>query len=306
MNFSNNQIFMLILASAGTFKQRVNDALRGYRAEMAKARTYAARFKAEDEILNSQRGILIATAQEQIQKAQRMFKTDLERYCEQLSEQLQNHVSEPLDASFRDQLQTLAQFGLKPSRTQIEALLKQNNGNAIGIAALAKVLADVGSEFVVSFRDIREYEADMQLIRNLGINPIAYDLGEGIEYDSEGASLHHEAVEVMSGLERLLVRDDGSTYTAGYHWDNTSLLAARNLFENATQRIGKMQDSWVCDVTYRAAEEVASLEKPDAIESFETSTAIGESDAAAMERARDLGQKARDNSGDLRRTAKLL
>ena len=301
MNKLNVAIFKLIVNAAETFTTRITDTLIEYRKEMDKARKYAEQFKDEESILNGQRSLLIATAQEKIRKSQRMFASDLERYTDQLSDQLQNHVSEPLDAGFRDQLHTIAQFGLKPSKTQIEALLKVNNGNAIGIAALSKVLGDVGSPYQVCFRGIEKYEQDLQKIRSLMIDPICYDIKDD--------PVHHEAVDVMSGLEQVYAREDGTTYTRGSHWDNTSLLIARNAFDSVVEDIKKMQHSWISDVSFQAAEEqnaadnlnaelLASLgTEADQEETYESSTTITDSNNDAMKLAKELGKaSARANS----------
>lgn len=308
MNKLNVAIFKLIVNAAGTFKTSFSDALKQYRSEMEKARKYAAKFKDEESVLNSQRSLLVATAQEKIRKAQRIFASELERYTNQLSDQLQNHVSEPLDTGFRDQLHTIAQFGLKPSKTQIEALLKTNAGNAIGIAALSKVLSDVGSPYRVCFRNIEEYESDLQKIRRLMIDPVAYDI-ENNPYAISADNLHHEAVEVMSGVEQLLVRDDGSTYTNGRHWDNTSLLIARSEFDIAVEDIEKMQHSWISDVSFRAAEEQNESDKlksellssidadQEQAEEHKSSTIVTDSDNDALQLAMELGKaSARSNA----------
>ena len=296
MNKLNVAIFKLIVNAASTFKGRVNDTLRKYRKEMTEARKYAEKFKDEESILNSQKSILIAKAQEEIRKAQRMFASDLERYTEQLSEQLQNHVSEPLDAGFRDQLHTIAQFGLKPSKTQIEALLKQNSGNAIGISALSKVLSDVGSPYRVEFRAVEEYEKDLAKIRSLMVDPIAYDIEEN--------ELHPEAVEVMSGLEQVFSRDDGTTYRRGTFWTGQALLVACGTFDTTVEAIEHMQDSWISDVSFASAESIneadtlkkellSSLEdEPEQAEEHESSTTIVDSDNQAIEFAQKYGKDA--------------
>lgn len=308
MNQMNVALFKLIVNAAGTFKSRVNDALLEYRTEMNKARKYAEQFKDEQSVLNNQKSLLIANTREKIRKAQRMLASELERYTDQLTDQLHSHVSEPLDAGFRDQLLTIAQFGLKPSKTQIEALLKANGGNAIGIEALAKVLGDVESPYRITFRDITEYENDITKIRSLMIDPIAYDMNGNDRY-SDGESLHHEAVEVMSGLEQLFAREDGTTYTKGFHWDNVSLLIARGVFESTVEDIEKMQDSWISDVSFKTAEaqndadnlKAEILEsvgaEPDQAEDHESSTKITDSDSEAMRVAKQLGKdSARKNA----------
>lgn len=305
MNQMNIQLFKLIVNAAETFKRRVNDALLVYRTEMNEARQYAARFKDETAVLNNQKSLLIASTQEKIRKAQRVLASELERYTDQLTDQLHSHVSEPLDAGFRDQLLTIAQFGMKPSKTQIEALLKTNGGNAIGIEALSKVLSDVESPYRITFRDITEYENDISKIRSLMFDPITYDMN-GTDQYSEGENLHHEAVEVMSSLERLFFREDGTQYTKGFRWDNISLLIARNAFESTIEDIEKMQQSWIADVSFQAAEvqNEAEEQKTDILDSdgaetdqakqaedYESSTTITDSDSDAITLARKLGKE---------------
>ena len=294
MNKLNVTVFKLIVNAAETFRTRVNSALLEYREEMDKARTYAAQFKDEENILSGQRKLLTSTAQEKIRKAQRMLAADLERFTDQLQDQLENHVSEPIDAGFRDQLLTIDQFGLKPSRTQIEALLKANNGNAIGIEALSKVLTDVASPYRISFRSIEEYEGDLQKIRSLMVDPITYDI------DDE--KLHHEAVEVLSGLEKMFIGEDGKQYTTGVRWDSVALLTARHAFDSAVEDVKKMQQSWVCDVSFQAAESQNAADNlkaellasvgaaPEQSEAYETSTKIDGSDNLKL--AMELGQAA--------------
>ncbi len=310
MNKLNVAIFKLIVNAAGTFKTSVIDTLMNYRKEMEKAREYASQFKDENAILNGQRSLLVSTAQERIRKAQRIFASELKRYTDQLSDQLQSHVSEPLDAVFRDQLHTIAQFGLKPSKTQIEALLKANNGNAIGIAALSKVLSDVGSQYQINFRSIEKYESDLQKIRLLMVDPIAYDI-DNSSYDNSGQNLHHEAVEVMSSLEQIFARDDGTLYTRGTHWDNTSLLIARSTFESTIEDIEQMQHAWISDISFQAAEAQNNADNlktellasvgidPEQAEEHESSTKITDSDSEALQLAIELGKSTAKSNASL-------
>lgn len=133
------------------------------------------------------------------------------------------------------------------------------------------------------------------------VDPIAYDIG--------GDKLHPEAVEVMSGLEQVFVRDDGTTYTRGAYWDSTSLLIAQSAFDSAVEEIETMQHSWISDVTFRAAEAqnaaddlkaelLASVEsESEKAETFKSGTKITDSDANGLELARKLGkEKARANA----------
>ena len=303
MNRTNTEVFKLILSAAESFRYGMNETFASYRTDMSEARREASLYKDEEARLNARRSLLIATALERIQKLQRIFGEKMERYEETLREALENHVGEPLNASFRDQLSIIKQFGLKPSRTQLEALLRQNDGNAIGLEALRKVLTDVSSEFAINARTIGDYENDLALIRRMETDPIAYDL-----------DFHAEAVEILQNAERKFIRPDGTTYSTG-KWDSTALLIASQKFDSNIAQIDGMQQSWIADVSCSSAEEVDRVEalRDELLASVgaesdkgkvQSSTTIERSEASGVERAKMLGRQ--QASAEVPLTARAL
>lgn len=274
MNKINLAIFQLIREKADHLREQINFSLEKYRREMAEARERAKAFKAEAEYIKAQKEIFSCIARAEIEKAGRAFGADVERYVETLQDQLGKHVSEPINGAFRDQLLTVSQFGIKPSETQIRALLKQNGGNSLGIQALSKVLTDVGSQYRISFRDMKEYEKDMRLIRELGIQPVYYD-----------KEFHHEAVEVLGGVPVVQVRDDGTTYTTAQTFDSTSLQLASDLFGLNLDKVGGMATNWAADlsITTKGADAEDEAE-PD------STTKLEDSEHDPVELARKLGR----------------
>lgn len=296
MNHINTAVFQLIRTSAESLKESITASLQKYRKEVAEAAEESERYKDENGYLASRKHFFAELARGEIEKTQRIFQDKLSRYAETLTGELEKHVSTPLNGSFRDQLLTIAQFKIRPSRTQIEALLKINDGHPVGLQALTKVLSDVGSEFQIISKPIADYERDIKYIEQLAIQPISYDI-----------LYHHEAVEILSGTNIVQVRPDGRTFENGMTFDSTSLLAATSGFENAVDRIEGMGSSWAADVTYRSADEMSD-HGPD--RNVESSVSIEESDTQAVEIAKELGrQKAaqnRDILTDLQKAAEML
>lgn len=311
MNNFTMSLFDLIINAADTLKESMTEALRKYRAEMTKVTEDAKVFKAEEEYISGKKTILVATAQEAISKAQRVFRSNIERYSEQLHDELERHVSEPINSDFREQLLTIAQFRIQPSETQIKALLKANNGNSVGLSAIAKVLDDVQSPYRVNFRETKDYEDDLKMIERWSIQPIAYD-----------ADYHHEACDVMRGQRIKRIRDDLSTFEDGTTFDSIALITGSADFENKKETVKSMKNSWVCDVSYALAEQHTTAEqeaeklKNEILRSvgadpepndneYKSSTSV-ENDRSheAMQLARELGKAAARSNAPMSQAVK--
>lgn len=294
MNRINLMIFQLIKEKAEHLREQTDNALEKYQREMNQAREKATVYKNEGQFIQAQKDILSGIARSEIVKAQRAFGADIERYCETLQDQLSEHVSEPINGAFRDQLGTIAQFGIKPSETQIRALLKQNGGNSLGIQALSKVLTDVGSRYKITSRAMEEYEADLRTIRQLAVQPISYNI----------MTYHHEAIEVLGGVPVVQTRDDGSTYTTAQSFDNDSLLAATALFNIGLDKVNGMAKSWAADLSITTKDVSADDE-----EEPESTTVVGDSDRDPIELAKKLGRdkaRAAETYSELKTMTEML
>lgn len=304
MNNFTMSLFDLIINAADALKESMTETLRKYRAEMAKVTEDAKVFKAEEEYISKKKIVLVATAQEAISKAQRVFRSKIERYSEQLRDELEKHVSEPISSVFREQLLTIAQFHIQPSETQIKALLKANSGNQVGLSAIAKVLDDVQSPYRVNFRETKDYEDDLKMIERWSIQPIAYDM-----------DYHHEACDIMRGQHIKIIRDDLSTYENGSTFDSIALIAGSTDFETKIEAIKAMKNSWVCDVSYALAEQHTTTENEILQDvgantesnnnEFQSSTSIENNETyQAVQLAREIGKASAQTYAPMSQTVK--
>lgn len=193
---------------------------------------------------------MAAYARESIAKAERIFSHRVCEVSKQMEEQLQKHLSAPVNPEFREKLKMLFDFGLQPERIEIDHLLSLNGGNQTGLAALAKTLEKVDSAYVLKYHSTADYEADIAKIRDLPRNLKVIPL-----------EFHSEGVEVYRGEKRDYVYPSGGVVVRKYEYDSVSLLNSTSAFESAIEDINGMKGTWTADCSYAEADKLSIKER---------------------------------------------
>ena len=144
------------------------------------------------------------------------------------------HIASRPNAAFLDCLKVYNDFGIQPSKFEVEGLLKQNGGNTLGIRAINRLLEKTDSKFRVEAPDGATFEKDLAALERLSKGNFKYSPKE----------FHTEMTAIYRDTPRLFSRDDGSTYDAGYQWDGVSLIAASVDFENKIAALDSMGERW--------------------------------------------------------------
>lgn len=270
MNKFVKDAFDHIGREAGTYRNSVESALLDYRQAMAKATTEAGAYKDEGGYIGSRKADAKRTAQVAIQLAENAFTVSLNVEARSLRDDLHKHLMTRPSPAFLDALRIYRDFGIRPSHAEIEALMEQNGGSSLGYKAINKVLEQTGAEWRIDAPDSTDYEADITALEKLAHG--------NIMYAPDG--LLHEAAEVFGGEKRLQMREDGTTYDAGYRWDSTSILMATAAFKEQTGAIDDMSDRWSSTVLPSLKHVSAYQDKKD--------PATGETITAAQQIAEDF------------------
>lgn len=259
MNTKVKLIFTAILQSANKLQNEVTNVLQTYRKEREEAQRTTARYIDGAEEFERQRSFLASVARENIEKSERVFGNSLKENVGKLKAELMEHLNAPMSTTFVNELSLIRQFGLKPTRAEIEHLIAANAGNSIGLSALSSVLVQNGSPYRVTGGNTEQFEKDIASLSALSYAP------RYVPYE-----LHTEGTEVLKGTERTFTRDDGSLYQNGSKWDSVSIGVARSGFESTMKEVEKMQERWSADISYPSIEEVALRAKQEAEKNGET------------------------------------
>lgn len=316
MNLINVTLIDLLITAADTLKVSVAGILQQYRNDRDREKQISLRYKDESGYFSEKQKQLAAYAREAIAKAERIFCHKAEEVAGQMESELQKHLSMPVNGEFREQLKMMYDFGLQPEKIEIDHLLSLNGGNQTGLAALAKTLEKVDSDYILKYHSTADYQADIakvrDLPRNLKLIPVEY---------------HSEGVEVYKDQKRDYTYPGGGTVTGKYEFDSISLLNSTAAFDSAIESIKGMKDTWTADCSYaeadRKAEQAQEAQRQvnkfltnaglpaEEINNPESGTRIEDNpeNSQGMQIARKMGQdeaRARDTYSDLRKAAKLL
>lgn len=234
MNKFIKSTFDHISQEVENYGHSVESALLDYRQAMAKATTEAAAYKDEGAYIADKKAAAKRTAQVAIQLAENAFTVAVNIEVKSLRDDLHQHLTTRPSPAFLDALRLYYDFNLCPSHAEIEALMEQNGGCSLGYRALNRTLEKTGAEYRVDAPGSTAYEADLAALEKLAHG--------NLMYAPDG--FFHEAVEVFGGEKRLQMRDDGTTYDAGYRWDSTGIMLATSSFKEQTGDIENMSERW--------------------------------------------------------------
>ncbi len=261
MNKGNQAIFKKITDAAQDYRVTVRVALEKYRADAEHAK-----------LLKDETGYMAAAktnARNRIDQAEKSFRKAVSDQLPELKKELRQHLATRPNPGFLDALRVYSDFGIVPTRSDVEALVDANGGNPLGLRALNRVLEKTGAKFRVNAPDSAQYEADLKALDHLANREVKYSQNE----------LHTELAAIYKGTPRLQYRPDGSSFDSGYKWDGTGLLISSNGFESAINSLAPMAERW----------SAAMLPDFDQIQNYEPTTDpdTGEKISAARQFADD-------------------
>lgn len=248
------------------YRDAVKSALVDYRRTMSRATEEAKQYKDESAHINGKKATAAHNARVAIQMGENAFTVALNVAVKSLRDDLHQHLTTRPSPAFLDAVKLYHDFGIRPSRAEIEALMTLNGGSSLGYRVINQVLKDTHSEYTIDAPDSAAYEADLAALEKLAHG--------NIRFVPDGYI--HEMGEVYGGEKRLFMRDDGTTYDMGYRWDTTSLLMASAGYKEGAGAIEAMSDRWSSTV-------LPSLKH---ITAYEDNEETGET--AAQQMAKDI------------------
>lgn len=230
MNQLNKSRFDRIKRAMESYKTDVKTALARYRVDAEEAK----QFKDETGYIAAAK----TNARNAINKAEHTLTSAVSGEVDGLHDELLQHMTTRPAAAFLDALRVYADFSITPEKIEVEALIKQNGGNALGVRAINRVLEQTDAAYRVEAPDSAQFEADIAALERLAQG--------GIRYAPEG--YHTELTAIYKDTPRLVIRDDGSTYDAGYRWDSVSLITATASFNSQLATVDEMAGRWTDNV----------------------------------------------------------
>lgn len=229
MNRNCKNSFDTIIGSATAYRSAVAAVLDSFSKKEQQAREDSKMFKDESTRYKTALESLTAEARAQLDKKRAEFADAVANETEKLKKELHSLVLERPSVIYADMLRNYGDFGLKPTRAEIEALLEVNSGCLVGFSMLNSVLARVGSDFHIDGCDIATLEKDIQNLSRLG------ELAENYS----PIESHSQLCKLYVGTPRLNGRRD-----TGDTWSSVSLITQRAMFESAVKSVDAMRERW--------------------------------------------------------------
>ena len=230
MNRNCKNSFDTIIGSATAYRSAVAAVLDSFSKKEQQARQDSAQYKAEDAKYKAALESLTAEARAQLDKKRAEFTDAVVNETEKLKKELHSLALERPNPIYADMLRNYGDFGVAPTRAELQALLEINAGSMIGISMLNSVLARVGSDFHIDGCDIATLEKDIQNLSRLGELAKNYSPIES----------HSQLCKLYVGTPRL----GANGADTGSSWDSVSLIVQRGSFENAIKSLDEMSKRW--------------------------------------------------------------
>lgn len=199
-----------------------------YRKGAAAAEREAVAYKDEAGELAKRKAPLIADARHRIKAADERLAGAVSTAVLKLKKEMSGYLSKPAAPELLAQLKTYTDFGLKMSRTELDAHILAAEGNYTALRAIQKVAADSG--FTVTIPE--GFEEDLATIARLGHVPSMYCPHE---YLSEG-------LEVLP--DRPFFREDGTVAHSTGRPDSIYLLMKAGAFNAAHSELTNISEKW--------------------------------------------------------------
>lgn len=280
MNQQAKRIFDVIAGRCAGLCNDISEVFDKY-AQMEKlANTESKKYKDETAVYQQRHIENVASAREEYKNCADVFAAKIRDDAEALRQELLTALGQRVNPALVERCRVLKEFGIAPTRSEIEQFLAINGENLTGLRMISNLLQSTKSNYSVDFKKPEAFESDITLIKNLA------SLADG--FTPNGC--HTEAVAVLTG-QQIAGKPLGAV------WDRTSLLVRRAEFNSTVNKITALADSWISGVTFSLREsEVVENEDPDddtepvAPPSSTTITERNDTGAAAMEYAGNLGK----------------
>lgn len=234
MNRGTKNSFLAIQAAAASFQQKTAEILLKYRDERSKAEVESSAYKDSDGMFAAANASLKVNARNAIANAEKAFTGVVTDELQSLRKEFAAHMLAAPSQMFISNLRLYRDFGIKPGRAEINALIEQSGGSTLALQCLDSTLEAVGADFRIDFPDAGTFEDDLASLEKMAFGGFAYTPNE----------MHGEAVALFGGQEIVFHRPDGSTYTNGTKWDSVRLITARAVFESQIKALNEMGTRW--------------------------------------------------------------
>lgn len=233
MNRTAKSAFSSIQESAARFRNNMTDILTAYRKERRSAQQKASQYKDEEKVFSDSNAALVRNARESIAKAEKSFIDSVAPELETLQKELSLHLLTAPGSQFITTLSLYRDFGIKPTKADIVALVQMCQGSTLGLRCINGVLESNKSEFTITFPDVAAFEKDLEDLSRLTCGDFHYSPNE----------LHSEANHVYSGTP--VIRNG---FDSGAKWDSVKLIVARADFESVVKKLDEMSERWTSSV----------------------------------------------------------
>lgn len=181
------------------YASTTNDIFARYRKQVDQAKAQCSKYKDEIGELRKAKESLAAPARREIEAADQKLHDQVTGYCKALRAALSEHICTSPAAGFVQTLRNYKDFGLSPSRFELDALIIQAGGSYQGL----RLLQAVTSKYKLNFPQAEDYEADLTRIERAARTPVLY----------EPSGYAEEAHEILPNARRYL--PNGESYDAG-------------------------------------------------------------------------------------------
>lgn len=237
LNLVNRSIFKGMKKTLEDHMAAVKGILAQYTKETNAAKEEARKFKAEDEYYAEKQKIAVDKARSQLASEYKSVRTSLKADAASMKRSLKDYLAAPMNPDFVTKLKVYADFGIKLTRTELEGLLAANEGNPVGLRALAHVVEATHTPWKVNYRDLGSLEEDVVKVERIAATMMYTPVED-----------HLAACEIFKGTPVLRMRDDGTTYESGTH-DSVSILMESGAVTAFYDDIEQMEKTWIADVT---------------------------------------------------------
>lgn len=301
MNIINGYALNSLMKADTEYRTKLADAFATYRTSMERVHNESKKYKDENEYVSTHQPQHAEKAMSAINGARKQFVTEIKSTVRTMRESVGKYLSEPLNTDFSAKLKLYADFGVPMCKSEVTALLKMNDGNPFGLRALDSVLAKTGADWRLDFKDIGQYETDIEKLERMAANLPVYVPEE----------YHHEGCELYKNVRVLRFKTDSyETYESGSTYDSVSIIIGSADHTSTMDAVKDMAQSWSADVStpgidsaseHMRKEKLALNENmraqgipdeylEDVPDDAERTTSVKQSDAKALENARNMGR----------------
>lgn len=206
----------------------VTATMEEYRKGVSAAKREAAAYKDEAAELAKRKASLIAAARHRIKVADERLAGAVNAAVPKLKEEMSGYLSKPANPELLAQLKTYMDFGLKMTRTELDAHILAAEGNYTALRVIQRVAADSG--FTVTIPE--GFEEDSATIAKLGRVPSMWCPSD---YLSEG-------MEVLPDIPHF--GDNGTVLYSANRPDSIYLLIQAGAFNSAHRELANISEKW--------------------------------------------------------------